>query len=214
MLGELGVDQAAQLRVHRRQHLGQLLDLGDGHPPGRQGIGHLQPDVPGADDDRTGRRGLLQGAHQRERVAHGVQQVHPVSGAQRAGPAQALDRGLDRDRASANKQFVVRDQLLGPGEIGDQELAVGDLDAAGRGVQAQLHAGCLEVGDRAVGEVAPVGDLAGDVVRDPADGEVGVGVGDDHRHLGCAVELAGPQRGADARVAAADGNQVHGTPIR
>jgi hypothetical protein len=35
----------------------------------------------------------------------------------------ALDRGLDRDRASANKQFVVRDQLLGPGEIGDQELA-------------------------------------------------------------------------------------------
>ena len=62
----------------------------------------------------------------------------------------------------------------------------------------------------AVGEVAPVGDFAGDVVRDAADGEVRVGVGDHHGDLGSRVEFAGSQRGGDAGVAAADGYQVHG----
>ena len=53
--GELGVDEGAELRVDGGQHLGQLLDLGDGQAPGGQRVGHLQADVPGADDDRAGR---------------------------------------------------------------------------------------------------------------------------------------------------------------
>ena len=75
-------------------------------------------------------------------------------------------------------------------------------------------AGRLEVGDGAVGQVAPVRDLPGDVAGDPADGEVRVGVGDNDRHLSLAVEFTGAQRSADPRVAAADGNQVHEAPIR
>jgi len=51
-----------------------------------------------------------------------------------------------------------------------------------------------------------VGDFAGDVVRDPADGEVRVGVGDDDRHVSGGVELTGAERGADTGVAAADGD--------
>ena len=38
----------------------------------------------------------------------------------------------------------------------------------------------------------------------------GIGVGDDDGDLGGRVELAGPQGGADAGVAAADGDEVHG----
>ena len=78
----------------------------------------------------------------------------------------------------------------------------------GEGVQAELHAGGFEVGVGAVGEVAPVGDLAGDVVGDAADGEVRVGVGDDDGDVGRGVEFAGAQGGADAGVAAADGDEV------
>src|SRR5438067_1305012 len=62
-----------------------------------------------------------------------------------------------------------------------------------------------------MGQVAPVGDLAGDVVGDAADGEVRVGVLQDHGNLGARVQLAGPQGRADARVAAADHDHVHGT---
>ena len=121
-----------------------------------------------------------------------------------AGPSavEPGDRRADRDRAGADDQLVVGDQLLGPVRAGDQELAARDVDAAGGGVQPQPHPGRLQVGDGAVGEVAPVGDLAGDVVGDAADGEVGVGVGHHHGDLGARVDLAGAQRGADAGVAA------------
>jgi hypothetical protein len=84
-----------------------------------------------------------------------------------------------------------------------------DVDAGGGGVQPQLHAGRFQVGVGAVGEVAPVGDLAGDVVRDAANAEVGVGVGDDDGDVAAGVEFARAQRGGDAGVAAADGDQVH-----
>ena len=74
--------------------------------------------------------------------------------------------------------------------------------------------GRLEIGDGPVRQVAPVGDLARDVVGNPADGEVGVGVGDDHGDLGVGVELTGSQRGADAGVASSDGDEVHEVSCR
>src|SRR5208283_1455801 len=92
----------------------------------------------------------------------------------------------------------------------DQELAGGDVDPAGGGVQPQPHPGRFQVGDAAVGQVLPAADLTGDIVGDTADREVGVGVRDDDADLGAGVEFAGPQRGADPRVAAADRYQVHG----
>jgi hypothetical protein len=51
-------------------------------------------------------------------------------------------------------------------------------------------------------------DLAGDVVRDGAGGEVRVGVGVHQGHFRAGVQFAGAQRGGDAGVAAADGNQM------
>ena len=210
MSGEFGVDQRAEVRVDGGQDLGELFHLGHGQAADGQGVGHFQADVPGADDDRAGRGGLFQGRHDGEGVAHRVQQVHAVAGPERAGPGQAGDRGPDRDGAGTDDELVVAEQFLAAVSRGDQELAAGHVDAAGGGVQPQPHPGCFQVGQGAVGQVAPVGDLAGDVVGDAADGEVRVGVLEDHGDVGGRVQLAGPQGGADSRVAAADHDQVHG----
>ena len=128
-------------------------------------------------------RCLLQGRHDRERVAHRVQQVHPVSGAQSAGPGQARDRGPDRDRSGADDELVVAEQFLPAVGRREEELAAGHVDAAGGGVQPQPHPGSFQVGQGAVGQVAPVGDLTGQVVGDAADGEVRVSVLQHHRDL-------------------------------
>ena len=206
-VGELGVDELAERGVNGGQHLGELFHLDDVQAAGGEGVGHLQADVPRADDDRGGRCLFLEGAHDGERVAHRVQQVHAVIRAQRL---QAADRGADRHRASTDDQLVVSKQLLMPAGAGDEELAASDVDPAGGGVQPQPHPGGFQVGGGAVGEVTPVGDLPGDVVGDAADREVRVGVRDDDADLGAGVELAGAQRGADPGVAAADHDQVHG----
>ena len=84
MPGELGVHVRAEGRVNGRQHLGQLLQLDDVQPSDGERVGHFQADVPGADDQGGLGRGFLQGAHESERVAHRVQQVHAVARA-RAG---------------------------------------------------------------------------------------------------------------------------------
>ena len=54
-----------------------------------------------------------------------------------------------------------------------------------------------------------MGYLTGAVVRDAADGEVRVGVGDHQGHLRAGVQFTGAQRGGDAGVAAPDGYQMH-----
>ncbi len=76
---QFGPDQAPQCRVDGGQDFGELFHLDDRQAPGGQGVGHLQADVPGADDYRGGRGGGFEGAHHREGVAHRVQQVHPVA---------------------------------------------------------------------------------------------------------------------------------------
>src|ERR1019366_4575929 len=188
---ELLVDEPAKRRVNGGQHLGQLFHLDDLEPAGGEGVGHLQADVPGTHDHRAGRAGLLKRAHQRERVAHRVQQVHPVVGAQDVRIVQAADGRPDRHRASANDELVVAEHFLGAVGGGDQEVAADHVDAAGGGGRGQVHPGGFEVCGGAVGQVAPVGDLAGDVVGDTAYGEVRVGVRDDHADLSARVEFPG-----------------------
>jgi hypothetical protein len=157
--GQFGTDQRTEFGVDGGQHLGQLFHLGDLQAAAGQGVGHFQADVPGADDDRAGRGGLFQGPQDGEGVVHRVQQVHPVAGAEGVGPGQAADRGPDRDGTGADDELVVAEQFLAAAGGGDQELAAGDVDALGGGVQPQPHPGCFQVGDGAVGQVAPVGDL-------------------------------------------------------
>ncbi len=56
----------------------------------------------------------------------------------------------------------------------------------------------------AVGKVVPIGGLAAEEERKPADAVVRVGVGDENGDFAREVELPGAERGADAGVAAAD----------
>ena len=90
---ELGVDEGAEFGVDGGQHLGELFDLCDGESACGRGFGHLEADVAGADDDRSLDRLSLERAHQRERVAHRVQQVDAVLGPE---PVEAVDRRSDR----------------------------------------------------------------------------------------------------------------------
>lgn len=62
-------------------------------------------------------------------------------------------------------------------DVEDVEGVLGDVDTCGAGVGEHAHAGGGQVVGGAAGQVGPVGDLPGDVVRDTADGEVRVGVG-------------------------------------
>ncbi len=134
--------------------------------------------------------------------------MHPVADAERAGADQPGHRRPDRHGAGADDQLVVAQQLL-PTGAGHQQLAAGHVDPLRGGVQPQHHPGGFQVRYGAVGQVAPVRHLAGDVVGDAADGEVRVAVGGHHGHLGARVHFPRPQRGADAGVAAADRNQMH-----
>ena len=169
-------------------------------------LGHLQADIAGADNDGTGRAALLESPHDGEGVAHRVQLVNPV---RRSEAVQAADRRAHRDCPRADDELVVTDHVLGAVGGRDKQAAAGNIDPARRGVQPQGHPGGFQVGDGAVGEIAPVRDVAGDVVRDPADREVGERVGQHHGYLGRGIDLACTQRGADARIAAADHDQVH-----
>src|SRR2546422_516631 len=80
-----------------------------------------------------------------------------------------------RDRAGADDQLVVTQRFDAAVRVADLDRPPGRVDPLGVGVQPQAQSGLFQVGAGAVGQVAPVGYLAGDVVRDAADGEVGVG---------------------------------------
>ena len=204
---EFGMYQRAEFRIDGRQHLGEHLHLGDGNASGGESFGHFEPDVASADDE--GGRGFdpIDAGGQGKGVAHGVQQMHSVVDAE---GVQAFDRWPHRHGAGPDDKLVVLDHRFTAVLCSHSEAPPADVDRGGEGVEAQFHAGGFEVGVGAVGEVAPVGDFARDVVGDAADGEVGVGVGDHDGHLSRGVEFTGSQRSGDSGVATADGNQVHG----
>jgi hypothetical protein len=121
-----------------------------------------------------------------EGVVHGVQHVHP-------GQVEAVDRGPDRDRAGPDDESVIG-QLPLAMLAGDGDLLADWVDRLGGVVQQQLEAGLLQVGGGAVSQIPPVGHVAGQVVGQPTDGEVGEGAGHDHGDLDREVQLAGPRR--------------------
>ena len=128
---QLRVDERTQARVHGREHLGQLLELGHCEATGPEALGHLEPDVAGADDHRTGRLGLLERAHQLEGVAHGVEQVDPVGGTERLGADQALDRRPSRDGPGPHDELVVGDLVLDSCLVDHVEPVARDVDLGG-----------------------------------------------------------------------------------
>ena len=80
----------------------------------------------------------------------------------------------------------------------------GRVDVPGDVFEPERDAMRFDVGRLAVGEVVPVRGLAAEEEREPADAVVRVRIRDHDGHLARGVELPGPQRGADARVAATD----------
>ena len=79
-------------------------------------------------------------------------------------------------------------------------------------LQQELDARVLQLRHASVRQRAPVGDVAGEVVGQPADREVRVGVGQQHRHLHGGVELTRAEGGADPGVAAADDQDAGHSP--
>ena len=188
------------------EDLRELLELRDLEATSGERFGHLEADVAGANDHGSLDVLSFERPHQRERVAHRVQQVHPVA---RAQSVESVDRWADRQCAGANNECVVLDELL-LAVVGDERYTVlGRLDLPARGVQPQRHPGRLEIDEAPVREVVPVRHVARDVVRDAADREVWVGVGQNDGDLGGRVKLPGAERRADARVAAADRHESH-----
>jgi hypothetical protein len=182
-----------------------LLDHGDVQAAGGEGLGNLQADVATTNDDRragASGEGLVEG----EGVAHDVQHVHP-------GQVQPVDRRPDRDRAGADDQLVIAQLPLPAVLAGDGDLLGGGVDRASGVVKEQLEVGLLQVGGGAVGQIPPVGHVAGQVVGQPADGEVREGVSDEHGGLDRWVQLAGSQGGRDAGVAAPNHHQPHPAPF-
>src|SRR6516165_2739768 len=100
---ELGVDERAEVGVDSGENFGELLDLGDRQAGGRECLGHLEPDVSGPDDYRAPNLAVLQGAHEREGVAHRVQEMYPLVGAEAVKPG---DGWSDRQRAGGDDQRV------------------------------------------------------------------------------------------------------------
>lgn len=104
--GQLFVDQSSELGVDGGQHLRQRLDLGDGDAASGEGLGHLQPDVAGADHGGGAGSPALEAGRHLEGVGHGVQQVHPAHRPHGVGPdgpaigGRALTAPVPTTRAS------------------------------------------------------------------------------------------------------------------
>ena len=131
MAVELGVYECAEFGIDGGKDLGELLDLGDCEAAVGERLGHLEPDVSGADDHRSPYLAVLECAHQRERVADRVQEMDAVGRAEAVEPA---DRRPDRQGAGADDQRVVVDYLLAT--VGQRTAPPGEgrVDAAGHGV--------------------------------------------------------------------------------
>ena len=86
--------------------------------------------------------------------------MHPVCWPQPIRPDQPLDGRAGRDGAGSHHELVVGDLVLNPGLVDHVELSSLDFDLGGEGVEPNLHPGGLEIVESAMGQIAPVGDLA------------------------------------------------------
>ena len=194
----------------RWQDLGELFHLGHLQPSDGQASAISRPMYPAPTMIAVAGAACSRVAHRRRRCRpSSAAGARPSPGPRAVGSGHAADRGRTgtarcgrracRSRAVPRRRPAVVTRSFRPGT---------SMRRAVVSSRSRVPA-ASRLGDAAVGQVAPVGDLAGQVVGDAADGEVRVGVFEDYGDIGGRVELAGAQGGAD-RVAAADHDQVHG----
>ena len=204
VLDQFGVHDRREFWVEGGEDFGAALQLGHLDASAGEAFCHLEPDIPGADDDRGARVTFGEVGSSAK-----VSPIEWMTCTPSSGPAcRDLDAGEGGKRAGADDQLVVVDDGFAVSVL-HGELLAGDIDSGGEGVQPQPHARRFEVGVGAVGERLPGRDITREVVRDAADGVVRVAVRDHDGDVDAGVEFSGAQRGGDARVAAADGDDVH-----
>lgn len=104
MLGQLVANERAELRVDGWEHLGEPLYEGHRESSVREGFGHFEADVAGADDQNRPGLALAQGAIELERLIHVVQQTN----AWQVGAGQA---GQHRTRSGRHDEPVVGERF-------------------------------------------------------------------------------------------------------
>ena len=79
-------------------------------------------------------------------------------------------------------------------------------------IEPKFHSGRLEVSDGSVGEVLPPRDFSRDVVRNAANREIRICIGDCDGDIARLIEFPGTQRGTDSRITPTDDDEVHRSP--
>ncbi len=199
MRAELLFEESAEFGVDRRHDGGRLLKHGDRHASTRERIGHLQPDVAATHDHR--RAGTPQALVEREGVIHRVEQVHPFL-------IHPLDGWADRQGSCADNQPVIGARLLDTVGTEQAHRLRGGIDLRGTRVESKMKPARLDLFACAMRELMPIGRFPAQEERDPADAEVRVRVGHDHRDLGGGVKLPSPKRRADPRIASPDDEKM------
>ena len=197
---QLLCDQRGHLDFEGRQDVLGVLDEVGFEASLYEGFGGLDADEPGTEDDGSRARGLAQG----ESVVDRAQGVH-------ARGVEAVDRRSAREGSRGENQVVVGER------VGLAGLRVGDLDAVrirvdrgGLGVDAHVEVEHRLERLRGVEEeLGGVGDLAADVVREPAVREGHVFAAFQHDDLGALVAPAQARGSAHATGDSSDDYYSH-----
>ena len=193
-------DQRGHLDLEGRQDVLGVLDEVDLEASVHEGLGGLDADEAGAEDDGSRSRGLAQG----EGIVDRAQGVH-------ARGVEAVDRGPAREGTRGEDQVVVGER------VGLAGLSVRDLDAVRAGVDrrdlgvdAHVEVERSLEGLRGVEEeLGGVFDLAADVVREPAVREGHVLAALQHDDLGALVAPAQACRRAHTSRDSSDDYNSH-----
>ena len=193
-------DQRGHLDLEGRQDVFGVLDKVCLEASLREGLGGLDADEPGSEDDGSRARGLAQG----EGIVDRAQGVH-------ARGVEAVDRGPTGKCPGGKDQVIVGER------IGLAGLRVGDLDAVDTrvdrgdfGVDAHVEVEGRFEGVRGVEEeLGGIFDLTADVVRESAVREGHVRAALQHDDLGALVAPAQAGRRAHATRDSSDDNYSH-----
>ena len=193
-------DQRGHLELEGRQDVFGVLDEVGLEASLREGLGGLDADEAGSEDDGSRSRGLVQG----ESIVDRAQGVH-------ARGIEAVDGRGGGGPSGGKDQVVVgkRGGLAGL-SVGDLDTVRAGVDRRDLGVDAHVEVERSLEGLRGVEEeLGGVFDLAADVVREPAVREGHILAALQHDDLGTLIAPAQASRRAHATRDSSDDNYSH-----